>query len=100
MQSPSSSTELVSSLDAEVTSGSLDASNTTLLVVAATVLCAENNLESALRVLHASDELECYAMRIQVRAPCMLMKKCSSKFEVLDCAYFDMKSFSLLSDFA
>ena len=74
----------MSSLDAEVTSGSLDASNTTLLVVAATVLCAENNLESALRVLHASDELECYAMRIQVRAPCMPMKKCSSKFEVLD----------------
>ena len=34
-------------------------------MVAATVLCAENNLESALRVLHASDELECYAMRIQ-----------------------------------
>jgi len=65
LKSPSSSSELVSSLDAEVTSGSLDASNTTLLVVAATVLCAENNLESALRVLHASDELECYAMRIQ-----------------------------------
>merc|ERR1712117_720950 len=65
LKSPSSSTELVSSLDAEVTSCSLDASNTTLLVVAATVLCAENNLESALRVLHASDELECYAMRIQ-----------------------------------
>merc|ERR1712117_439222 len=65
LKSPSSSSELVSSLDAEVTSGSLDVSNTTLLVVAATVLCAENNLESALRVLHASDELECYAMRIQ-----------------------------------
>ena len=74
----------MSSLDAEVTSGSLDASNTTLLVVAATVLCAENNLESALRVLHASDELECYAMRIQVRDPCMLVRKCSSRFEVLD----------------
>ena len=56
----------MSSLDAEVTSGSLDASNTTLLVVAATVLYAENNLESTLRVLHASDELECYALRIQV----------------------------------
>ena len=67
MQSPSSSEALVSSLDAEVTSGSLDASNTTLLVVAATVLYAENNLESALRVLHSSDELECYALRIQVR---------------------------------
>ena len=67
MQSPSSSEALVSSLDAEVTSGSLDASNTTLLVVAATVLYAENNLESALRVLHASDEIECYALRIQVR---------------------------------
>ena len=58
----------MSSLDADVTSGSLDASNTTLLVVAATVLFAENNLESALRVLHASDELECYALRIQVQS--------------------------------
>ena len=82
MQSPSSSEALVSSLDAEVTSGSLDASNTTLLVVAATVLYAENNLESALRVLHASDELECYALRIQVRVLAMFVRKASQIVEL------------------
>ena len=72
----------MSSLDAEVTSGSLDASNTTLLVVAATVLYAENNLESALRVLHASDELECYALRIQVRVLAMFVRKASQIVEL------------------
>ena len=69
----------MSSLEAEATSGSLDASNVTLLVVVATVLYAENSLESTLRVLHASDELECCALRIQVSP--LDMYRVTTKFD-------------------
>ena len=46
-------------------SGNVDAGNTTLLIVAATIFCHEGNYEAALRVLHAapSDHLECTALR-------------------------------------
>ncbi len=66
LKAPDANSALVSSLEQEVSTGSLDANNPTLLVVVATVLYAEGNYESALRVLHASDELECFALRIQV----------------------------------
>lgn len=47
--------------------GNVDASNTTLLIVAATIFCHEANYEAALRVLHSapSDHLECTALRLQ-----------------------------------
>jgi len=48
-------------------SGTVDASNTTLLLVAATIFVHEGNYESALRTLHAApfDHLECTALRLQ-----------------------------------
>jgi len=46
--------------------GNVDAGNTTLLIVAATIFCHETNYEAALRVLHSapSDHLECTALRL------------------------------------
>ena len=46
-------------------SGNVDCSNHVLLLVAATVYLHVEQPESALRVLHPSDHLECVAMRVQ-----------------------------------
>ena len=46
-------------------SGNMDLSNTTLLVVAASIFIHECNFEAALRVLHSSDHLECMALKLQ-----------------------------------
>ena len=48
-------------------SGSFDPSNYVLVLVAATIYLHVNQPESALKVLHASDHLECYALKIQVK---------------------------------
>ena len=47
-------------------SGSFDPSNYVLILVAGTIYLHVNQPESALKVLHASDHLECYALKIQV----------------------------------
>lgn len=46
-------------------SGSFDGSNYVLLVVAATIYLHVGQPESALRVLHSSDNLECGALKVQ-----------------------------------
>lgn len=65
-------------------SGTVDASNTSLLLVAATIFVHEGNYESALRTLHAapSDHLECTALRLQTLL----------KMDRLDLARKEMKS--------
>ena len=67
LQSPSSREAIISELEQEFLSGSgsVDMSNATLLIVAATIFLRENNHEGALRVVHASDNLECMAIKLQ-----------------------------------
>lgn len=55
---------MVNELESEL-SGSVDLTNTALLVVAATIYCHEDNYEAALRVLNQSDALECRALMVQ-----------------------------------
>ena len=45
--------------------GNVDVSNYVLLVVAATIYLHAGQPESALKVLHCSDHLECGALRVQ-----------------------------------
>lgn len=55
---------IVSSLDEQM-SGSVDVSNHTFVIVAATIYNNERNYESALRILHQDDSLESCAMNVQ-----------------------------------
>jgi len=55
---------VVAELDNQM-SGSFDGSNYVLLVVAATIYLHVGQPESALRVLHSSDNLECGALKVQ-----------------------------------
>lgn len=48
---------IVNDLEQEL-SGNVDLNNTTLLIVAATIYCHEENYEAALRVLNQSETLE------------------------------------------
>jgi len=61
---PSKRDEIVTELDT-LMSGDVDVSNYVQLVVAATIYLGVEQPESALRVLHPSDHLECVALRIQ-----------------------------------
>ena len=47
-------------------SGNVDVSNYVLLLVAGTIYLHVGQPESALRVLHPSDNLECCALKVQV----------------------------------
>ncbi len=49
----------------EKMSGNFDATNWVLLVMSAAIFVHEENYESALRVLHASDHLEVIALKLQ-----------------------------------
>ena len=64
LSTPSARDEIVSELDTMM-SGDVDVSNHVLLVVAATIYLGSDQPESALRVLHPSDHLECVALRLQ-----------------------------------
>jgi len=55
---------IVTDLDSRM-SGNVDVTNHVLLLVAATIYLHADQPESALRVLHPSDHLECLAMRLQ-----------------------------------
>jgi len=75
--------EVVQEVEASM-NGTFDASNTSLLIVAASVFIHEGNYEGALRTLHASpsDHLECIALRLQTLL----------KMDRLDLAKKEMKS--------
>jgi len=61
---PSKRDSLITELDGEM-SGNVDVTNHVLLLVAATIYLHADQPESALRVLHPSDHLECLALRLQ-----------------------------------
>ncbi|XP_076465518.1 coatomer subunit epsilon-like [Babylonia areolata] len=46
--------------------GSVDVSNSTFVLMAASVYCHEQNNDAALRVLHQSDNLECMALMVEI----------------------------------
>jgi len=64
LASPNKRDNIVTDLDSEM-SGNVDVTNYVLLLVAATIYLHMEQPESALRVLHPSDHLECVAMRLQ-----------------------------------
>jgi len=61
---PAKRDDIVSDLDAKM-SGNVDISNNVLLIVAATIYLHVGQAESALKVLHPSDHLECGALKVQ-----------------------------------
>lgn len=61
---PAKRESILLGLDAEM-AGNVDVSNYVQLLVAATIYLHMDQPESALRVLHPSDHLECVAMRLQ-----------------------------------
>merc|ERR1711928_112268 len=61
---PSKRESIVVKLDEEI-SGNVDASNYVFLLVAATIYYNEASFETALKVLHQSDNLECRALILQ-----------------------------------
>jgi len=64
LSSPNKRDEIVSELDTMM-GGDVDVGNYVLLIVAATIYLGVDQPESALRVLHPSDHLECVALRLQ-----------------------------------
>jgi len=64
LSSPNKRDEIVSELDTMM-GGDVDVGNYVLLIVAATIYLGMDQPESALRVLHPSDHLECVALRLQ-----------------------------------
>lgn len=56
---------LIHELDAKM-SGNIDISNSTSLLMAASIYFNYNNFDAALRVLHQSDSLECLALTVQI----------------------------------
>jgi len=64
LSSPNKRDEIVAELDTMM-GGDVDVANYVLLIVAATIYLGVDQPESALRVLHPSDHLECVALRLQ-----------------------------------
>jgi len=64
MSSPGKREAIVSEVDS-IMAGNVDVTNYVQLIVAATVYLGVDQPESALRVLHPSDNLECSALKIQ-----------------------------------
>jgi len=64
LSSPSKRDEIVTELDS-LMAGDVDVNNYVQLLVAASIYLIMEQPESALRVLHPSDQLECIALRIQ-----------------------------------
>merc|ERR1711970_306286 len=81
LQAPSSSSAVVDELES-LLGGSVDLSNTALLIVAGTIYCHEENYEAALRALNQSDALECRALMLQTYL----------KMERLDAARKELKT--------
>jgi len=64
LANPAAREEMVADLDAKM-SGNVDVSNYVLLLVAGTIYLHVGQPESALKVLHPSDNLECCALKVQ-----------------------------------
>lgn len=64
LSSPAKRDSIVAELDTQM-GGNVDVTNHVLLLVAATIYMHAEQPESALRVLHPSDHLECLALRLQ-----------------------------------
>jgi len=64
LANPAARDDMVADLDAKM-SGNVDVSNYVLLLVAGTIYLHVGQPESALRVLHPSDNLECCALKVQ-----------------------------------
>jgi len=64
LSTPAQRDNIVADLDTKM-SGSFDPNNYVLLLVAATIYLHSNQPESALKVLHSSDHLECSALKVQ-----------------------------------
>ena len=64
LSTPSKRDEIVAELD-NLMSGDVDVTNHVQLIVAASIYLGVDQPESALRVLHPSDHLECIALRLQ-----------------------------------
>jgi coatomer protein complex subunit epsilon len=64
LSSPAKRDSIVAELDTQM-GGNVDVTNHVLLLVAATIYLHAEQPESALRVLHPSDHLECLALRLQ-----------------------------------
>ncbi|XP_065333403.1 coatomer subunit epsilon [Cloeon dipterum] len=64
LSKPSARSDIVNKLN-ELTSGNIDVSNQTFLIVAAIIYFQEANYEAVLRILHNSDSLECSALALQ-----------------------------------
>ena len=64
LSNPGRKDAIVADID-NIMSGNVDVNNYVQLIVAATVYLGVDQPESALRVLHPSDHLECYALKIQ-----------------------------------
>jgi len=65
LSNPSKRDSILTDLDSQM-AGNVDVTNHVLLLVAATIYLHSDQPESALRVLHPSDHLECLALRLQV----------------------------------
>jgi len=64
LSNPGQRDSIVAEFDTKM-SGSFDPANYVLILVAATIYLHVNQPESALKVLHSSDHLECFALKIQ-----------------------------------
>jgi len=64
LSNPSKRDSILTDLDSQM-AGNVDVTNHVLLLVAATIYLHSDQPESALRVLHPSDHLECLALRLQ-----------------------------------
>ncbi|XP_041365039.1 coatomer subunit epsilon-like [Gigantopelta aegis] len=56
---------IIKDLDSKM-SGSVDLTNSTLLLMAASIYFHEQNFDAALRTLHQSDDIECIALMVQI----------------------------------
>nr|SVE72457.1 EOG090X0A8E [Daphnia similis] len=87
LSQPSKRESIVLKLDQQV-SGNIDVNNHVFLLVAATIYYNENNYETALKVLHQSDNLECRALMLQAQL----------KMDRVDLAKKELKSMQEIDD--
>ncbi|KAK4023592.1 coatomer subunit epsilon isoform X2 [Daphnia magna] len=87
LSQPSKRESIVLKLDQQVC-GNIDVNNHVFLLVAATIYYNESNYETALKVLHQSDNLECRALMLQAQL----------KMDRVDLAKKELKSMQEIDD--